>query len=89
MAVDLSPLTELTVQINSWQRQLATVTDPSTKAMIQSQLVVLQDQLANTAQHMQAQVDASNNILTSLGLFATLTSVVGNAAPSIISLFKP
>ncbi len=90
MAVDLSNITSLTVQIGALQQQLANITDPGAKSLIQAQVMMLQAQLSAEAQHAQAQVDASNNLLSSLGLFATLSGIVGSAAPSIINLFvKP
>lgn len=88
MAVDLSTITGLTVQISALQTQAATATDPSVKALLQAQIGMLSAQLAAEAQHAQAQADASNNLLNGLGLFATLSSTVGSAAPSIIALFR-
>lgn len=88
MAVDLSTITSLTVQINALTQQMPTITDPGAKALVQAQIGMLNAQLAAEAQHQQAQVDASNNLLNGLGLFATLSNSVGTLAPSIIGLFK-
>ena len=88
MAVDPSVIVGYTVQLNALQTQLAATTDPAAKAFIQAQVAVLSAQLSAEAQHQQAQADASSNLLNGLGLFTTLTSAVGSAAPSILALFK-
>lgn len=88
MAIDLSTLTSLTVQIDALNKQLPLMTDPGAKSLVQAQVIMLQAQLASEAQHMQAQADASSNLLDGLGLFQSLTTLVGNSAPTIISLFK-
>jgi hypothetical protein len=88
MAIDLSQITSLTVQIDSLQKQIPTITDPNVRALLDAQVRMLQAQLTATAQHMQAQADASNNLLDGLGLFQSLSNLIGNAAPSIISLFR-
>ena len=88
MPVDPSVIVGYTVQLNALQQQLAVATDPTIKAFLQSQVSMISAQLTAEASHPQAQADASSNMLDSLGLFATLTGVVGNAAPSIIALFK-
>ena len=87
MAVDPSVIVGYTVQLNALQTQLATATDPTIKAFLQSQVATVSAQLSAEAQHQQSQADASSNMLASLGLFATLTNAVGNAAPSIIGRF--
>ena len=87
MAVDPSVIVGYTVQLNALQTQLATATDPTVKAFLQSQIGMVSSQLSAEAQHQQAQADASSNLLNGLGLFTTLTSAVGGAAPSIIALF--
>jgi hypothetical protein len=89
MAVDLSNIVALTNQISSLQQQVTVVTDPTVKALLQSQIAVATSQLNAEAIHTQAQVDASSNALNTLGLFTTLTQAVGAGAPAIISLFKP
>ena len=89
MAIDLSTTVNYTTQISALQAQEATATDPTIKAFLASQINVLQAQLTAEVTHLQAQADASSNLLNTLGLFSTLTSAVGNAAPSIISLLKP
>jgi hypothetical protein len=86
--VDLSSITNLTVQINALQQTAQSVSDPGAKALIQAQITMLSAQLTAQVQHAQAQSDASANLLDGLGLFATLSSVVGTSAPSIIALFK-
>ena len=86
--VDLSNITGLTVQINSLQQAKAQLTDPNAKALLDAQIAMYSAQLSAAAQHAQAQADSQSNILDSLGLFATLSSVVGSQAPSIIALFK-
>lgn len=88
MAIDLSQLTTLTVQIDALEKGLNQMTDPAAKSLVQAQIVMLQAQLSAQAQHMQTQADASNNLLDQLGLFQTLNNMVGNVAPAIISLFK-
>ena len=88
MAVDPSVIVGYTVQLNALQTQLASATDPTVKAFLQSQIGMVASQLTAEAQHQQAQADASSNLLNGLGLFSTLTNAVGTAAPSIISLFK-
>ena len=87
MAVDFSGVTALAAQIKALQDAAAQATDPTVKAMLMSQAQVAQTQLAANLTHMQSQADASSNLLDSLGLFQTLTTAVGQAAPSIISLF--
>ena len=87
--IDLSVIVGYTTQISALQAQLATATDPTVKAFLQSQIGVLKAQLSSEAQHQQAQADASSNLLNGLGLFATLSQTVGTAAPAIISLLKP
>ncbi len=86
--VDLNTIVNLTTQINALQQVINSTSDPAARAMLQGQLAVLTAQLTATAQHQQAQVDASNNILENLGLFSTLSGLVGGSAPSIIALFK-
>lgn len=88
MSIDLDTITGLTVQLNALNQAKATVTDPAAKALIEAQVATITAQLSAAAAHAQAQSDAQSNMLDSLGLFATLSQVVGNAAPSIISLFK-
>lgn len=88
MTIDPSPITKLTIQVNAMRVRLATVTDPSAKAFGEMQLGALEDQLLAEAQHQQSQYDSQNNLLNGLGLFATLTSVLGTNAPTIINLFK-
>lgn len=84
----LGTIVSLTTQINALQTAMNQTTDPAAKAIISAQLAVLTAQLSAEAQHQQSQADASANLLNGLGLFATLTSVVGNGAPSILALFK-
>lgn len=86
-AVDLSNIVSLTTQINALQTQAASATDPSVKAMLTSQIAVAEAQLQTEAQHQQSQIDASNNLLNNLGLFATLNNTVGTLAPTVLSLF--
>jgi hypothetical protein len=86
--IDMTAIVSLTTEINALQQALNATTDPSAKANIQAQLSVATAQLTSTAQHQQAQADASANILDSLGLFATLGQVVGTNAPTILNLFK-
>jgi hypothetical protein len=88
MSVDLSNLVSLTGQLQATQAAAASATDPTVKAMFNAQVAVLSAQVANEAQHSQSQLDASNNTLNALGLFSTLTSAVGTAAPTILALFK-
>ena len=88
MAIDPSVLVGYTVQLSSLQQQAATVTDPTVKAFLNSQIATVTAQLSAEAQHQQSQADASSNLLNGLGLMTTLTQVVGTAAPSIIGLFK-
>jgi hypothetical protein len=87
MAIDLSTITGLTVQINALQQQVGVTADPSAKAYLQAQLAMLNAQLAAEAQHMQTQADSSNTLMNTLGLFATLQSSVGTLAPTILALF--
>jgi hypothetical protein len=87
MSVDLSNLVALTGQLQSATAQAAAATDPTVKAILNSQVVMLTAQIGNEATHTQSQIDASNNALNSLGLFSTLTTAVGSAAPSILALF--
>ena len=89
MAIDFSTVTGLTTQIKALQDQAAVTSDPTVKAILNSQGAVAAAQLTAELTHMQAQSDASSNLLSTMGLFATLTSVVGGAAPSIIALLKP
>ena len=89
MAIDLSSIAGLTVQINALQTSAASITDPGAKALVNAQISMLTAQLTAEVQHAQAQADASSNMLNGLGLFATLSQTVGAAAPSIIGLFKP
>lgn len=86
--IDLSGITSLTVQINALTQAKAQTTDPAAKALLDAQISMYTAQLSAAAAHAQAQSDAQSNILDNLGLFATLTSAVGNNAPSIIALFK-
>jgi hypothetical protein len=89
MSIDLSHISSLTVQINSLQTAQAGVADPGAKALIGAQITMLSAELSSEVAHAQSQADASSNLLSGLGMFSTLTGVVGSAAPSIISLFKP
>ena len=86
--VDLSNLVSLTGQLQATQAQAGAATDPTLKAMLNSQVAILSAQIATEATHTQGQIDASNNALNTLGLFSTLTTAVGSAAPSILALFK-
>lgn len=88
MSVDFSQVTALAAQIKALQDAANTATDPTVKAMLNSQAQVAQTQLAANLTHMQSQADASSNLLDTMGLFSTLTNAVGSAAPSIIALFK-
>lgn len=88
MSVDFSSVTSLAAQVQALQTAASAATDPTVKAMLTSQAQVAQTQLAANLTHMQAQADASSNMLDTMGLFSTLTSAVGSAAPSIIALFK-
>jgi hypothetical protein len=88
MAIDPAALVGYTVQLSSLTSQAASVTDPTVKAFLNSQIATVTAQLSAEAQHQQAQADASSNLLSGLGLMTTLTSAVGTAAPSILALFK-
>ena len=87
-SVDLSNIVQLTNQISALQQQANAAADPTVKALLNTQIAVASAQLQAEAAHTQSQIDASNNILDSLGLFSTLSNTVGTMAPSIISLFK-
>lgn len=87
MATDLNAIVSLTTQLSALQAAQATATDATVKALLAAQITTCTAQLSGEATHQQAQLDASNNTLNTLGLFSTLTSAVGNAAPTIISLF--
>ena len=89
MAIDLSNLVGYTQQISSLNDQMGRATDPTLKLILQSQITTLQSQMTMEASHLQAQSDASSNLLNGLGLFSTLTSTIGAAAPGIIALLKP
>jgi hypothetical protein len=86
--VDLSNLVSLTGQLQATQAQSNAATDPTVKAMLNAQVAMLTAQINTEATHTQSQIDASNNALNTLGLFSTLTTAVGSAAPSILALFK-
>lgn len=86
---DLSTITTLTIQLSAVQAAANAATDPGAKAMLSAQATMIAAQLSAEAQHQQAQTDASANLLNGLGLFATLSSTLGAAAPTILSLFKP
>ena len=88
MAVDPSVIVGYTVQLSALQSQLAAATDPTVKSFLQAQIATISAQLSAEAQHQQAQADASSTIMSSLGLFATLSNAVGTAAPSILALFE-
>lgn len=88
MAVNLDNIVSLTTQINALRGQAERLPDGPAKQLLEAQVAGLEAQLTAEAQHQQAQVEASQNIMSSLGLFATLTNVVGQQAPAIISLFK-
>jgi hypothetical protein len=88
MATDLGTIVSLTTQINALQSQIAMTSDPTVKAVLNSQLAVATAQLTSEAQHQQSQIDASNNLLNGLGLFGTLSNTVGTLAPTILGLFK-
>ena len=87
MSVDLSSIVSLTGQLQVAQTQAAAATDPTVKALLNAQIASLTAQINNEATHTQSQIDASNNALNTLGLFSTLTTAVGSAAPALISLF--
>ncbi len=89
MSIDLSNLVGYTQQISSLQDQMSKATDPTLKLILQSQITTLSSQMTTEATHLQAQSDASSNLLNGLGLFSTLTSTIGSAAPAIIALLKP
>lgn len=89
--VDLTRITQLTAQLAATNTQMAAATDPTVKAFLQSQAEVLTQQIQAEATHAQMQVDSTNNMLDSLGLFSTLTAVLSGASgqiPSILALFK-
>jgi hypothetical protein len=87
MSVDLTTLVSLSGQLQATQAQANSATDPTVKAMLSAQVAMLSAQINTEATHTQSQIDASNNALNTLGLFSTLTSAVGTAAPSILALF--
>lgn len=84
----LGTIVSLTTQINALNSTLNQTTDPAAKAIISAQISVLSAQLQAEAAHQQAQADASANLLNGLGLFATLSGLVGTSAPTVINLFK-
>lgn len=89
--VDLTQIAQLTAQLSAVNTQIAAATDPTVKAFLNSQAAVLTQQIQAEATHAQMQVDATNNLLDGLGLFATLNQVLAGASsqiPSILSLFK-
>lgn len=89
--VDLSKIASLTSQIQALETQLGMTTDPTVKAFLQSQIGVATQQLQTEATHAQSQVDSTNSMLDSLGLFSTLNGVLGSVSgqvPSILALFK-
>ena len=86
MAVDPSVIVGYTVQLGALQQQLASATDPTVRAFLQTQISTISAQLSAEAQHQQAQADASSNLLNGLGMFATLSNTVGTMAPSILAL---
>jgi hypothetical protein len=88
MAIDPAVIVGYTVQLNSLQTQASAATDPTVKAFLNSQIAMVTAQLSAEAQHQQSQADASSTLMSGLGLMSTLTQAVGNAAPSIINLFK-
>jgi len=89
MATDsMAEIVRLTTQINALQQVMSTTTEPAAKSIISAQLAVLTAQLTSTAQHAQAQIDNSNSIIENLGLFSTLSSLVGQSAPSIIAMIR-
>ena len=87
MAVDPSVIVGYTVQLGALQQQLASTTDPTVRAFLQTQIATISAQLSAEAQHQQAQADASSNLLNGLGMFATLTNAVGGLAPTIVGMF--
>ena len=89
MSVDLTNLVSLTGQLQATQAQVASATDPTVKAMLSAQEAMLSAQINTEATHTQGQIDATNNTMNTLSLFSTLTQAVGNAAPSLLALFKP
>lgn len=88
MAIDLSTIVASTTKIAALNDALTKTTDPSARAFLQAEIAVETAGLSANAQHQQAQADASANLLNGLGLFATLTQVVGTGAPTILTLFK-
>ena len=89
MAIDFTAVTSLTSQIKAYQDQIAVATDPTVKALLTSESAVASAQLNAELTHMQAQSDASSNMINTMGLFATLSQVAGTAAPMIVGLLKP
>ena len=89
MAIDFTSVTNLTASIKAYQDAGAASTDPTVKALMASQASVASAQLTAELTHMQAQSDASSNMLNTMGLFATLTNAVGTAAPMIVGWLKP
>jgi hypothetical protein len=86
--IDMNALVTLTNRVASLNKQISMTADPSAKAMLSAELAVTTDELTATATHQQAQADASANLMNAFGLMATLTSVVGTSAPTIIGLFN-
>lgn len=89
--VDLTSIAQLTAQLQALNSQIAATSDPTVKALLQSQAAVVTGQINAAAVHAQNQVDATNNLLDGLGLFSTLNQVLAGSAssiPSIIALFK-
>lgn len=89
--INLDQITQLTAQLQALNSQISVTTDPTVKALLQSQANVITQQLQAAAAHAQANVDSTNNLLDGLGLFATLNSALGGMAqnlPNILSLFK-
>ena len=86
--IDFSGITGPMIQIQALQQKLATMAPGPAHDMIDAQISMLTATAQANAQHMQAQAEASSNLLSALGLVGQLTNTFGTLAPEIINLLK-
>lgn len=86
-SIDFSNVTSDMAQLQALEQQLSVSTDPTVKAVLQTQIASLQARVQVELQQAQHSADSTSNMLNQLGLMSAFQSL-GSAVPGIIALFK-
>lgn len=87
MSVDLTAIQSLTTQMTSLNQSLAKTTDPAARAVIQSELDVVQAQLTSAINLAQQQSTSWSNILGGLAGLSALSSAGVNLSGVNLNTF--